>query len=456
MKTIYETEFDVVVIGGGMAGTVSAVAAAREGAKVMLIERNGYLGGALTAAGVGPMMSFHAGDEQVILGIGEEIIERLKEKNASKGHIVDSKVYCSTVTPFNTEGLKLVLDEMTTECEVTVLYHSFVPQVHTINGKITSITICNKDGIQEVKSKIYVDATGDGDVAHWAGANMSYGRELDGQAQPMTMNMKYCGVDTQKLLEYVKENKDKYKYLRENKNIPENSIPLDIANFSKEFKEQREKGMLNFDRGLVLMFETDREGEFILNTTRVLGHNATDALSLSQAEVEGRKQCEKLDLFMKKYAPGFEHAILEVTGPSIGVRSSRQLIGKYVLQAEDLLEKKEFEDTIAHSGYPIDIHNPHGAGGETTFIKGEHPYYSIPYGVMVCDEIENLIVTGRCISATFEAQAAIRTTPTIAAMAHASGIAAYMSSKETGDTREIDISTLQKILVERGAFLKCS
>lgn len=453
MKQIYLKQFDIAIAGGGMGGAVSAVAAAREGANVLMIEQAGYLGGALTSCGVGPMMTFHAANEQVILGIGEEIIQRLKAKSATIGHIPDSKVYCDTVTPFNSEALKVVLEEMLIESGCTILYHTFIGAVNKSGDKIESLTVCNKDGLNPISAKVYIDATGDADVACWAGAKTVFGRKEDGIAQPMTMNMKYCGVDTEKLREHVLTKRGGDSRLSKEKNPFYPDVALDTANFKDEFKIAREKGELSFERGNVLMFSTDRKGEFILNTTRILDHDATDAVSLSEAEIIGRKQCEELDRFMKKYAPGFEDAILEITGPSVGIRSSRQLVGQYVLTADDLLQTKQFPDTIAHSGYPIDIHNPKGAGGETLYITGDKAYYSIPYRIMVCDEVSNLIVTGRCVSSTFEAQAAIRTTPTIAAMGQASGIAGYLASKADGDTRSICTKELQELLVKQGAFL---
>jgi hypothetical protein len=132
-------------------------------------------------------------------------------------------------------------------------------------------------------------------------------------------------------------------------------------------------------------------------------------MSLSEAELTGRKQCEQLDRFLRKRVPGFDKAVLETTGPSVGIRGSRQLKGKYTLTAADILERRVFSTVIAHSAYPIDIHNPKGEGTESSFISKAGTYYNLPYEVMVCEEIKNLLVTGRCVSATFEAQAAIRT-----------------------------------------------
>ena len=200
----YDKQYDVIVAGGGVSGTVAAIAAGRLGADVLILEEGAYLGGALTGCGVGPMMTFHAGEKQVIRGIMEEIVERLKTDGYSTGHIYDTMQYISYLTPFNSEGLKVVLDEMTAEAGCTVLFHTFIGAAVCGEGKIESLTVCNKDGIHSVSARVYIDGTGDGDVAAFAGAPMTKGRESDGAAQPMTMNMKYLNVDTEAIKEHIR------------------------------------------------------------------------------------------------------------------------------------------------------------------------------------------------------------------------------------------------------------
>ncbi|MFI3212564.1 MAG: FAD-dependent oxidoreductase [Eubacteriales bacterium] len=452
-KMIYENQFDVVVIGGGVSGFAAALSAARNGATTLVLEQNGYLGGTLTGCGVGPMMTFHAGDKQVIQGVMQELVDRLIAGGYSVGHVLDSKQYTRTITPFVSEGMKLVMDEMLAEAGCTVLFHTAVGAVQTEASKITGLTVCNKDGLNTVSGKIYIDASGDGDIATWSGAPMVKGRPEDGASQPLTLKMKYCDVDTKVLKEYVMSNPDKFPHIAPHFEIFSQPIPVDLEGFDEEFKEEKAAGNLSIQRENVLMFGTGREGEYIINTTRIIDHDATDAASLSEAEHIGRKQAAELDVFLRKHAPGFEHALLEFTGPSVGIRSSRQLVGSYILSAEDILVRKEFSDTIAHSGYPIDIHNPKGEGTMSTFMSEPGSYYSIPYGTMVCEEIENLIVTGRCISTTFEAQAAIRTTPTVGALGQAAGIAATMAI-ESGNTSQIDIAELRNKLKEQKAYLE--
>ena len=450
----YTVPYDVLVAGGGVSGCAAALAAARNGAKVLVLEQRGYLGGTLTGCGVGPMMTFHAGKNQVILGIMEELVEELARRGQSPGHVPDTKQFTSTVTPFDAEGLKLLLDEKLAAAGCTVLFHTFLGAVQTENGSISGVTICNKDGMRTLCARVYIDATGDGDLAAWAGAPMTKGRQEDGAAQPMTMTMKYCGVDTEKLKSYVLAHLERFPKLAPYAELFRQPIPVDLEGFDAEFAQAKQAGELSIRRENVLMFATGRPGEYILNTTRILGHDATNAASLSDAEREGRRQCAELDRFLRQWAPGFEKAMLEYTGPSVGVRSSRQLVGRYTLTARDILTRRRFSDTIAHSAYPVDIHNPDGEGTTAVFLNEPGTYYAIPYGVMVCDQVSNLLVTGRCASATFEAQAAIRLTPSARAMGQAGGIAAAMAACGNGHTGEVDVRELQRRLREQGAFVE--
>ena len=446
-------QFDVIVVGGGVSGCCAALAAARQGASVLVVERDGYLGGTLTGCGVGPMMTFHAGDKQVIRGIMEELVQELVLRGQSPGHVPDTKQYCSTITPFDAEGLKLVLDEKLRQAGCKVLFHTFLGAVEMAGDEVKALTICNKDGLTKLSAKVYIDATGDGDLAAWAGAPMTKGRPEDGAAQPMTMKMKYCNVDTVRLKQYVLDHLELFPAMAPHLDVFRQDVPFDLEGFDKEFKTEKAAGRLSIRRENVLMFGTGRPGEYIINTTRIIDHDATDAWSLSDAEFEGRRQCAELDAFLRNYVPGFEEALLEFTGPTVGVRGSRQLVGQYTLTAQDILERKTFSDTIVHSAYPIDIHNPNGEGTASTFMSEWGTYYSIPFGVLYSPSIRNLLVAGRCVSATFEAQAAIRTTPTAGSLGQAAGAAAALVGQAGTAVADVDILRLRQVLKEQDAYL---
>lgn len=445
-------QYDVVVVGGGPAGTVAAIAAARQGANTLLVERYGYLGGMLTTAGVGPQMTFHAGDTQVIRGIPEEIVQRLKKQQLSPGHMEDYIGYTSTITPFDAEGMKYVLETMALESGVRLLYHTVFTDCTIENGKLHSIRLYAKQGYFEVQAKVFLDCTADADLATAAGISSVYGRETDHLAQPMTMNVRVGGVDRERLMEYVQS--DRGDMLR---TIPFEKLQVlprtGMSGAYELIRKAKEQEKFHVDRDMVLCFETNTMGEFILNMSRVLGKSAVDSFSLTEAEVEGRRQAWEIVAFMKENIPGFEQCRMLSTGPQIGIRESRKIDGKYKLTGEDLLENKMFPDAIAMGGYPIDIHSPDGEGMRHRFLK-PGSWYSIPYRSLVTEQIENLLVAGRCISVTHEACAAIRVTPIVMAIGQAAGTAAALSVSQGQKANELDTELLRQVLKAQEVFLE--
>lgn len=459
--------YDVVVIGGGMSGVFAAIAAGRSGAKTLIIDQNGYFGGSLTANGVGPMMTFFAGEKQVITGLGEEMVRRLVARGYSPGHVLDTTNYISYVTPFSAEGLKIILDEMITEAKVETLFHSYLIDVKKTENHIDGLLIANKDGVSRINSRIFIDATGDGDLAVMSEVPFQLGRESDNAMQPMTMNLKVYNVDTDKLRSAVTSNPEKFPRLNRDLQVMKNTEILSFVGFDEEFQQAKAEGRIAIPREDILFFETNTPGEFILNTSRIINESGVSAEGLTKAEMIGRKQCEELYQFLVTTIPGFEQARVAYTGPSVGVRGTRQIKGIYTLTNEDVLENKYFSSTIAHSGYPIDIHNPKGEGTVSVHssqaVEVAHDqfdktifdsYYRIPYEIMVTNELENLIVTGRCVSASFEAQAAIRTTPTMTALGQAAGTAAALSAENQTDVKLVDIKALQNKLIAQGSYIE--
>ncbi|MGJ8653594.1 MAG: FAD-dependent oxidoreductase [Opitutaceae bacterium] len=447
-----ERHYDVIVVGGGISGAMAAIASARGGAKTLVVEQYGFLGGMLTAAGVGPMMTFHAGDQQVVKGTTGELIDRMVEKKQSPGHVFDTTGFTYTVTPFDVEGMKRELELMLTEAGGEMLYHAMLASVQTDGDKITSITVCTKSGMLPLHAKVFVDATGDADLAKHAGVECTSGRESDGLSQPMTMKMRMMNVDTQAVRDYIKANPDEFPRLKGDTSIIDRSSKISIGGFVKTLEKGRAAGDFTFPREDILFFEANSEGEVIVNTTRILGYDSNDPWSFSQAEMEGRKQAREVELFLKKWVPGFKDSVLVYTGPQIGVRSSRQIKGRYTLTGQDVIQRKKFSDTIAHTGYPIDIHSPTGTG--TDHVKPEWgSFCHIPYRCLVNDQVQNMVTVGRCISVDFEAQGGVRTTPTMGAVGQAGGLAAAISVRSEKPVGDIDVKQLQAELVEQGSFL---
>ena len=448
--------YDIIIAGGGISGSMAAVSAARNGANVLIIEKEGYLGGMLTAGGVGPMMSFHAGSTQVIRGLTDELITRLKKAGKSPGHIFDTTGYVPTVTPFDSEAMKYELENMVTESGGDILYHTVLAGVKTKEKEIGKIIVCNKEGLTELCAKVFIDATGDADLSYWSGVECTKGREGDGLCQPMTLNMKMSNVDIDEIKRFAKENPEQFPRIEENVSIVDNSPRLSIGGFKGMFEKAVAEGEITFKRSNdILFFETNNKNEVIVNTTRVIKLDPTNANELTLAEIEGRRQVHELEKFLITRVPGFENAALVYSGPRIGVRSSRQIKGLYTITKEDLLSCRVFDDGVAISAYPIDIHPPEGiadSGSPDEFLP-EDGRYSIPYRSMVNDRIDNLITVGRCISATYEAQGAIRTTPTVGAIGHAGGAAASIAAKLGIPARKVPFNELRRILEAQNAYL---
>lgn len=446
-----ERTWDVVVAGGGVSGCMAALAAARQGARTLLIEQYGFLGGSLTNAGVGPMMTFHAGKRQVVTGLPQELVDRMMENGGCVGHIEDTSGYASSVTPFDAEILKWTLDEMMAEARVDVLFHATLTDVQTDGGAVRGLCVQTRSGELKIGGVVFIDATGDAALSFLAGAEVRQGRDEDGLCQPMTANFRLRGVDIDRIKAEIRRRPQNFN-VKDHASM-ERTPMLSMAGFYEEFNAAKAAGEISTERENVLLFETVRAGEVIVNTTRVIRLNPVDAWELSRAESEGRRQVHELVRFFRTRCAGFEHAELVSTGVQIGVRESRRVMGEYVLTAEDLLESKNFEDTVALGGYPIDIHNPAGAQTNTMHLKPGQFYY-IPLRALIVKGFDNLLVCGRCISATHEAGAAVRVTPIAMAMGQAAGVAAALCLRQGGALRRVHCGDVQGVLEAMGAAVR--
>jgi hypothetical protein len=443
--------YDVIIVGGGVSGTVAGIASARIGAKTLIIEKMGFLGGMLTAGGVGPMMTFHAGDIQVVRGIAEEIVQTLKKCGGSPGHIIDMTGYTYTVTPFDSELLKHILEKTYLESGGKILYHSMLLNATVILSKINSICVCTKGGSLEFEAKVFIDATGDADLAAASGVEFSLGRPGDNLCQPITMNMKISNVDVQLIKKCIQLDPNDFPNI--NIELLDEASKLSMGGFVKVFNEGKRSGDITFTREYILLFETNNPGEVIVNTTRVQKVDPTNPWQLSEAEIEGRRQALELFRFMKDKVPGFNNAVLMHTGPNAGVRESRKIKGRYILSADDLAKQRSFTDEIACGGYPIDIHSPDCEGTKSCHMNWG-AIYGIPYRCLINPQIDNLINVGRCISATHEASAAIRVSPIAMAVGQAGGSAAALAAKQNCSFTELNYQELRKQLLKDHVFLR--
>lgn len=443
----------VTVVGGGPAGVCAAISAARNGAKTLLIESSNCLGGMATTGGVNPFMTCFDkdGNQMIIRGLFEEIVERLIEKGGAihpkdvpAGEAYSSYIILghNHVTPFDPELLKVVLDEMCAEAGVQVLFHtSFVSPV--VEGdRITGMVVSNKAGLQLVATDAVIDCTGDADVAFRSGVPCEMGDEASGRIQPATMFFRIGNVDTAKADADIEANRDNF--YRKN--------GINYRSFHWRVSEAKENGDWNLQRVSIGMFRGVKVDEFNINTSRIMGVIGTDPVSVSAAEVEGRKQVQHIFAFLKKYVPGCENAVLMSTPAHVGIRETRHIKGDYILTSDELLAGSVPEDCILLAANSVDVHGRFGPmSNEYVAIDGN--FYGVPYRCLVPQKINNLLVAGRCVSANSEAAGAIRVMPPCMGMGQAAGTAAAIALKSNVNMRDVDINELQNTLKEQNVYL---
>jgi glycine/D-amino acid oxidase-like deaminating enzyme len=443
-------KFDVLVVGGGNAGCAAALAAARHGARTMLVERYGFLGGTATASMVGPWMTFHSGSKRIVGGIAQEIVERLMRRGGSPGHLHDSSDYVPTITPFDPELHKALLFEMMEEAGVQLLLHSWVLDAIRDGDDVTGARFATVGGIREYAGATVIDSTADAYVAASAGVPTQQGDER-GRVQPASLMFRLSHVDLSKLAQYVQAHPDQ---MRSSLEPAERTAPAltAVAGLYDLWHDAQSEGAVHIPRELVSFFISPYPDEVTVNMTRVTDIDPLDPDDLTRAEVQARKQVTELLAFFRQRVPGFENARIAATATQVGIRESRRIVGRYTLTRDDVLQARRFDDAIARSAYPIDIHNPSGSG-TTTHRLPEGASYEIPYRCLIPINRARLLVAGRCISTTHEALASTRLTPTVMTLGQAAGTAAALATKTGAPVGDVDTNALRAQLIADGIDL---
>lgn len=412
-------KYDLAVIGGGFAGVAAALAAARAGTKVLIVEKSNCLGGAAVNCLVNPFMQYwtEIDGKRVDLstGIFKEIHDRLEERNAMKEE------------SFLEEELKYILNEMVIEANIDLLFHAYIFRANTCADRIVSVTVASKSGEIQIEADYFIDATGDAQLAYLAGCPTVLGREPDHLCQPMTLCFRVGNVDV-----------DKFYASRERLKI---SHAQSLA-----------AGELINPRENILVFRTPIHNVLHFNTTRVVRKNPTSPEEVTEAEVLARKQVYEIYDFMKRHADGLENSFLMMTAAEIGVRESRMIVGDYVLTEQDCKNCVKFEDAIAACNYDIDIHNPEGTGTSHYYFPAG-AYYTIPYRSLTPKNINNMLVAGRCISSDHGAQASYRIMPVVCCIGEAAGSAIGLAARSGCSVRDINPKDLQSVLKKNRAYI---
>lgn len=422
-----EINTDVLVVGGGLAGVAAAVAAARNGASVLLAEREGCLGGMATIGLVNPFMPYGVWvgdwrqdlDRPVNAGWFRELLEAL---DAEGGLEPEGR------QTFDEEILKLVLDRMCRNAGVRVLFHTMLTDVEREGDAVRSVVLSGKSGQMAVRATCYVDASGDADLTALAGCPFHLGRGADGLCQPMTTCFRVMGIDTALF-----------------------DMNRDHDALNRAWQAYREKNPVRNPRGDVLVFRHMAEGVLHINSTRIPGRMPVDAWALSEAEMEGREQVFELHRFLRETMPGFERSRVMMSAAHVGIRESRRIVGETEVTAEDLLSCRKYPDAIARGTYPVDIHDPAGGG---TLLK-PIPYgdwYTVPLRALVPKGMHNLIVAGKPISATHEAHASTRVLPICACVGEAAGVAAALAVKTGLPLQRVSAAEVQAIIEANGGL----
>lgn len=409
-------KYDVIVCGGGFAGSMAAIAAAREGLTVLLLEKSGALGGAAHLNQVNPFMTTyeHKPVNGVIPGLFAAFSRKLMDCGGSLSIDGPLTLY------FNEEYVKIVLDEMTDLPGLTVLFHSTVIGAVTDGRKLTAVEYLNVAGRETAFADYFIDASGDALLCRLAGAGTRLGRQNDHKCQPMTLCFRMGNVDTDRFWQE------------------------DYEKMNRLWKERQAKGELMNPRENILAFPHIIPGILHLNTTRLLLSPA-DPEEKSRAEKLGRKQMLEMYDFLRKNAPSCKEATLLTSASEIGVRESYMIDGEYTITEEDLLSCTKFPDAIATGSYGVDIHSPDGSGTRMRAIPhGE--FYTIPYRATVSRDFDNLLAAGRCLSSTHEAQSAYRVMPIVAAIGEGVGIAVSLLFKNHLAARDLPVRLLRSAI----------
>jgi FAD dependent oxidoreductase len=450
-RALLAAETDVLVVGGGPAGIGAAIGAAEAGARAILAERYGFLGGNATAALVMPLMSFHTQraeferegalrlfptdhgpGEPVVAGVLARLLARLVQTG---GAIAPSRDTGYTV-PFDPELFKLTALQLLEDAGVSFLFHAFASGV-LADGAMRGVIFETKSGPIVIRARIVVDGTGDGDIAAAAGTPYEIGRDEDGLVQPMTLMFRMVEFDQEGFAGYVREHPDQWR---------------GVHGLWDLIRQASEAGELDLPREDMLFFGTPHEREVSVNSTRVTQVRGTDVFDWTRAEAESRRQLRQIAAFLRRHVPGFEQAYVAQSGVHAGVRETRRISGDYRLTAEDVLSARSFEDVVARGSYPIDIHNPKGSG---TVLKRvpEGEAYDIPLRCLLPQGVDDLLVAGRCISGTHEAHSSYRVMPIVMATGQAAGVCAALAAKGGLTPRTVPIGDVQAELIRQGANL---
>ena len=460
MRFFRELNYDVAVIGGGAAGLCAAVAAARRGAKTILVERTGVLGGC-AASGLSILGYIDRQGRKVLGGLAQEIYDRLAEMNGTIGHF-RCPVH-NSISPISAQMMKILAVELCREANVELLFNCDVTDAEVINGHIQAATVYGKCTDIRIRAKVFVDGTGDGDLSCLADCAFTLGQEDEGRVvdgkpvmQPATLMFTVTNYDLNKFYDWLETHPGEIGI----KEDYATGYDLDffrstpghcLIGLTDTIRRARENGDFQIPRNQFIYIKTADETLLANNTSRIIEIDASDPFQLSSGLQEGYVQIHQLMDFMHKYVPGFENAVLSDISPTLGIRETRHFQGIRRLSKEEMLQGLQDEETIALCGYNVDIHAGRGDHIDLTPLAKA---FGLPYGCFVARDADNLFLAGRTLSVDSTVFAAARVMGPLMAAAQGIGVAAALCVQEGVLPAQVDVRRLREILLEQGAILK--
>lgn len=429
---------DILVVGGGAAGLAAACTAAKAGARVLLLEKYGFCGGAAVAGLSGTVCGLYAATEnheaapeKVVFGFADRFIDVMKRKNG----VTDPVRYGNTFTLTHDPSVwREAGDHLLAESGVKVLFHTTVVDVLNDGRQVEGVVAWTKQGRVDIQAGLTIDASGDADVAALAGFETFVGQ--DGKVQNPTMIFRLMGVDVERFRAHYGS---------------DTILGDEVSQMIRSLHNSRE---YDLPRAKVFMFPTPRPNELLCNCTRIIGRDGRELNPLlvediTEAEIEGRKQVREYARFFKDRLVGCENSFVNDTGVQVGVRQTRQIVGTATLMNDDVVAGAKRSDSIARSAWPIELHS-----GEKPQLKWLlDDYYDIPFGCFVPKTAEGLLMAGRCLSAQHEAMASARVTAQCFSYGQAAGMAGVMSLRDKAAPRNIRVADLREALRTDGAVI---
>lgn len=447
LKINKNISYDVVVCGGGTTGFAAATQAARAGKKAIIIEKNGCLGGVATAGSVKCLLGGIDYEDGIFKFVTGGIFKELYYSLRQTGDCVDIYKINRQRSPhawysglsesiiFDNEAMKRLMENIVLNSGADILYFSHIIDVGIENEEIKYVLIANKDGVTAVNGKVFIDTTGDGDIAFLSGCTTEKGRPEDGLMMPATLIMDLAGVDTETVLSYIQKH-----------NSPR---------FKEEISALAKDGKWDFPIEIFISMLLNQPGHHMINSLRQVGIDGTDASSLTKGMIEGRADNKRLYDIIKENIPGYNNSIIASMAETIGIRETRRIVGEFKLTLDDLINGKDFEDVIALSSYCFDVPDPKKPSYQPLEGKKiKKKYAEIPYRCMLPDKVGNLIAAGRNISVEREVMGPLRVMGPCIGMGQAAGLAAAVTCDNGIKIQKININNLKNTLIDNDCIIK--